>query len=83
MERVGVVVSVYWISWTCLAVVAVNTLARIALVCVFSEIVTAFGDVEVLGGNDLVQSECGPRKLLARVAVTIAPLALLTVQFTN
>ena len=75
--------SLYGISWTCLAVVAVNTLARISLVCVLSEIVTALGNVKVLGGNNLVQSERGPRKLLACVAVAVTSLALPTINPDN
>lgn len=45
---------------------------RVALVCVLSEVVAALGDVQVLGGDDLVEGVGGAGELLAGVAVAMS-----------
>jgi hypothetical protein len=44
---------------------------RIALVCVLAQAVAALGDVQILGGDDLVEGVCGAGELLAGVAMAI------------
>jgi hypothetical protein len=49
---------------------AVNTLARVTLVCVLAQII-ALCDLERLGGDNLVERVGGARELFAGVAVAV------------